>query len=132
MPRQATIAILQDNTITEAPKATAAERPDTLDEAVTVQTAIEEAGKDSNRDSDECGSTDNDIQLEILNIQLDFQGLMDAPLLCEVVSLMWADEAQEKYLRAQRVAALRARWLGRSYNTLPWLPRPHVSTAGQC
>ena len=106
MPRQATIAILQDSS-TEAPEATDAEILETLQDTVTIPTAIEEAGTDTS-DSDKLGSNTSDISPELSNIQLDCQGLMDGPMLCEVVSLMRGDKAQEKYLRAERVAALRA------------------------
>ena len=52
------------------------------------------------------------------------------PMLCEVVlNLICTQDgnnitvADEKRLRQQRAAALRARWVERPYNGLPWLPR---------
>ena len=60
-----------------------------------------------------------------------FEHLMGTPMLCEVVCLMSGDIAQDKDLRAQRAAALRARWVGQCYNSLPWLFSPHVSNADQ-
>ena len=53
-----------------------------------------------------------------------------APLLCEVVSKhrctnrdVHSTAVYDKLLRKQRAAALRARWVDRPYNGLPWLPR---------
>ena len=126
MPRQANIAIIDKIDTCEAWKATAAE---TLEEIFAViPPALKEAGKENRYG--EPSDLIKDGMPEINNM-LDFQGLLHAPTLCEVVSLMWGEPAQEKRLRAQRVSALRARWSGRSFNALPWLPSLHVSDMGQ-
>ena len=61
----------------------------------------------------------------------DFDGLIAFPMLCEVVSIWDSDTAQESKLRSERVAALRARWTGKSFTGLSWLPSLHVSPVSQ-
>ena len=124
LPRQATIAISRDN-CNEALEATTAEV------LLPIQPVLEKAGEE-HRDSDDFGLNNIGILPETSNNLSEVEGLiMDAPMVCEVVSLMWGDPAQEKRLRAQRVAALRARWVGKCYTALPWLYSPQVSTKGQ-
>ena len=144
LPRQAIIAI-DSFPNTEASEATAAEEEeetlDAHDPTTIITTVVKEiisadiqrTGKD---DSEDLGFKIIDIGAippELSNFDY-FEYLAGSPMLCEVVCLMWGggDKAQEKYLRAQKVAALRARWVGRKDNEfLPWLSSPHVSASGQ-
>ena len=96
--------------------------------AETILTGMEDCSESLRVNNNNIGA----IPLELSNNQLDFfDNLKGGPMLCEVVSTMWGDTAQEKHLRAERSAALRARWVGRNDNPVPWLPSPHVSTVGQ-
>ena len=124
LPRQAIIAISKGNCTEASEVATNA--------VVRQVPELEKTGEDYSECVD-LGINNIGIQPKVSNRLFEIQGLLDkdAPMVCEAVSLMWGDKAQEKLLRARRVAALRARWSGRSFNALPWLPSPHVSTTGQ-
>ena len=129
-----TIEVKEAFTAEEDPATCKLEEIDKAEDPTTIiTTVVKETGK--GEDSEDLGA--NNIIIEAntpeLSNQLDFfEYLTGTPMLCEVVCSIWGGQkGQEIDLRAQRVAALRARWVGRSCYPLPWLSSPHVSTRGQ-
>ena len=127
------IAINNSHTDTDATEATVAEELDGTIDADTVTSAEIATGKED--DSETLGSNNISIGAqtpELPNLLDFFEYLTGTPMLCEVVCSMWGgDKGQDRDLRAQRVAALRARWIGRLFPGPLWLSSPHVSTMDQ-
>jgi len=136
IPRQNIIAIKDNHPDTDALEATAADELEvTIDADAITSAEIIDTGKEE--DSENLGFNNNigADPPELAHNQLDiFEYLTGRPMLCEVVCNVGGDRAEQdmiRNLRAQRVAALRARWVGRHFNGPPWLSSPHVSTMGQ-
>ena len=137
IPRQTVTAIINGPSNTAASEATAAEEDveGTLD-ADARFASVEITATGSEEDSESIGFNNINIGAipqELSNNSFDFfENLTGSPMLCEVVCNVGGNAAQGyiRHLRAQRVAALRARWVGRPFPGPLWLSSPPVSTMG--
>ena len=105
--------------------------------------AVDETTVEIKADNDELsesfGSNNTNIisepASEKSNIQLDFEGLLLAPLLCEIVSSFRCTElgelAADRQMRHCRASSLRARQVGSIYTGLSWLPSLQPVQSGQ-